>query len=339
MTSNQISERSNNFNLLRFFFASLVIVSHAPELKFGDRTQETLSGLFGTISFGELAVQGFFILSGFLIVKSWQEKPKVLHYLVSRTLRIYPGFIACSFFCAFILGPFYGAQNYLEVFELKKFLKGLVGLSPPIIPKVFENSHYPDINGAMWSISYEFKCYLLVMATGLLSLRTTRIFWPSLFIISAAIYFSNSIQKVEFWLYVYVRCAMAFASGACFYLYRDKIVWNKTLALVTACLTSLFLFSKALVEPALCIFFGYLVLYVAVHSRPLFNFNMWPDISYGVYLYAWPINKVLLWHYPTLDTGMLILAVFGLSVAFGTVSWYAIEKPSLKLKKFFYHQR
>lgn len=89
-------DHENNFNLLRFIFASLVIVSHAPELRDGNKTNEILTQIFGTITFGQLAVDSFFIISGFLIVKSWNDKPIFTSFLLNRILRIYPGFI-CFF--------------------------------------------------------------------------------------------------------------------------------------------------------------------------------------------------------------------------------------------------
>jgi peptidoglycan/LPS O-acetylase OafA/YrhL len=87
----QPRDKNNNFNALRFWFASLVILSHAPELQDGDRRHELLTQIFGTISFGEMAVQSFLLISGYLIVKSWQERPQVAVFLTHRILRIYPG--------------------------------------------------------------------------------------------------------------------------------------------------------------------------------------------------------------------------------------------------------
>jgi peptidoglycan/LPS O-acetylase OafA/YrhL len=84
--------RANNFSVLRILFATLVILSHSTELIDGNRSSETLTRLFGTISFGVLAVDGFFIVSGYLITKSYLSSEPI-SYLVKRTLRIYPGFI------------------------------------------------------------------------------------------------------------------------------------------------------------------------------------------------------------------------------------------------------
>ena len=120
---------SNNFNLLRFIFASLVIFSHVPELRDGNRSNEILTRVFGTISFGEMAVDSFFILSGFLIVKSWQDGKCVARFLISRILRIYPGFLFASLICAFIIGPIYGYGDYFHNFEPLKFIRNLVKLN------------------------------------------------------------------------------------------------------------------------------------------------------------------------------------------------------------------
>ena len=137
------AQHGNNFNLLRFLFAALVIVSHAPELQDGDRSNELLSRLFGSISFGDLAVDSFFILSGFLIVKSWVSQPRVGCFLASRLLRIYPGFIAASLFCAFVVGPLYGGADYFQQFWWGGFVSGLARLELVVTNPVFAGTAYP----------------------------------------------------------------------------------------------------------------------------------------------------------------------------------------------------
>lgn len=99
------ANRNNNFNFLRLLFASLVIVSHAPELRDGNRSREILTRIFGSISFGELAVDGFFLLSGYLIVQSWHHGPELGSFFSKRIRRIYPAFIIASLFCIAVVVP------------------------------------------------------------------------------------------------------------------------------------------------------------------------------------------------------------------------------------------
>src|SRR5690349_3903397 len=89
----------NGFGALRLIFASLVIVSHTPEIIDGDRRNEILTNVFGTISFGELAVFGFFIVSGYLITSSYLSSRSPIDYLLRRVARIYPGFIIAFLIC------------------------------------------------------------------------------------------------------------------------------------------------------------------------------------------------------------------------------------------------
>lgn len=327
--------KSNNFNLLRFIFASLVIVSHAHELRDGNRSNEILTRIFGSISFGDLAVDCFFILSGYLISKSWIERPSVWAFFSSRVLRIYPGFIVASLFCAFLVGPIYGAFDYFQSFNPMSYLGSVGKLKSPAIPPVFQGSHYPVVNGAMWSISYEFVCYMLVLVCGIVGVFKRSYLFLALAIFCTIAHVATRLGLIPDSFDKIFRCVMAFSFGGCFYIYRQKIVWNRYFAIVAVIITSVLLFSKPLAEPALCIFFGYAILYFAYHASLFHGFNRVPDISYGIYLYAWPINKIILSYSPAMNAYLSMVLVFVLSACCGVLSWYLIEKPSLKVKAIF----
>ena len=101
---------SNNFGALRLLFAVLVILSHSSELVDGNPSREILTRIFGTLTFGTFAVDGFFLISGYLVTKSFQGSRSAGEYALKRVLRIYPGYVVAYLLCVFALGPFVGGQ-------------------------------------------------------------------------------------------------------------------------------------------------------------------------------------------------------------------------------------
>lgn len=107
--------RNNNFNLLRFIAASLVVFSHSYSLT-GFGAHEPLTLLFPQgLSFGSLAVNLFFILSGFLIVKSWHDRGDLVIFLYARIIRIYPALFLSVIFCAFFIGPVFTELHLIKL--------------------------------------------------------------------------------------------------------------------------------------------------------------------------------------------------------------------------------
>lgn len=331
----------NNFNLLRLLLALLVLLSHAPELQDGDRHRELLTQLFHTLSFGELAVDGFFLLSGYLIVQSWDLDPVPLQFLRKRVLRIYPGFIVASLVCVYIVAPLGAdAARYFRELSTATVALCLAILHGPITPPVFEGLPEPQVNGSMWTIMREFACYLAVMMLGLSGGIRRRGVWLALTVTGFAAYLYASFGLPVPFAPLgqllndpILRLGSLFFAGGCFYLYRDCYRFTRRGALVSAVVLLALMFSRRYAELGLATFGGYLLFYFAF--RPMWlteSFNRLPDISYGVYLYGWPVQTLLVAYLPPLSPwlklGLACLIVLPLSV----LSCYLVEQPLLKLK-------
>jgi peptidoglycan/LPS O-acetylase OafA/YrhL len=334
---------TNNLGALRLVFAVLVILAHSPELIDGDRSREILTRIFGTLSVGELAVDGFFLISGYLITKSFQESRSTREYLLKRVLRIYPGYLAAYLLCILVLGPFVGAQ--LANLSATRVVEEILTLHGPGIP-AFPESPHPVLNGAMWTIAYEFRCYLLVMAAGLLGLLSKRAIvalLASLLLLLSAIHpniwgwVPAPVEALLGQPNVFARFTGVFGCGTLFYLYRDRIRLDGVFALATGCGLIALMFLPALAEAAVAILGGYLLFWFAfkVKSPAIASIGSDVDISYGVYLYAWPVQKLLIWSIPGISPWLVFVEATAIAGSLALVSWWLIEKPALAFKKIF----
>jgi peptidoglycan/LPS O-acetylase OafA/YrhL len=333
----------NNFTFLRLILTVLVLLSHSSELIDGNRNREILFQIFHTISFGDLAVNGFFLLSGYLIVQSWQRSPELFSFLKKRILRIYPGFIAASLVCAFVVGPL-GAHfpDYFTNLNVIDFLKEMFLLKPPALPPVFVGQPYPHVNYAMWTIAYEFRCYLFVALFGLIGIVNQRRLWLifSIFVLILSVFPSIS-DKIYFrGSYIllgdpsdFIRFLSYFSAGGCFYLFRNQIRYTRHWVIVISPFVVLSLFESHILQIILPTLGAYIFFWLSfLHLPPLQNFGKLSDISYGVYLYGWPTQKLFFWYFPTISPWLVFVLTCSISFACGLLSWHLVERPLLKLK-------
>src|ERR1700722_3201395 len=219
--------RDNNLGFLRLVFAILVIFSHSSELVDGNRDHELLTRLFGTISAGDLAVDGFFLISGYLITQSFLNSRSPANYLSKRVLRIYPGFLVAYLICIIIAPLVGGALHPAAIFKA-------FALKAPQVEGVFPGTNVPVLNQPMWTIAYEFRCYLLVPALGFIGFYSRRRILAActlLLIMVAALRpdLTWVPHKVEILIggpEHAIRFTALFACGTMFYLYRDRIVYR-----------------------------------------------------------------------------------------------------------------
>lgn len=334
--------RNNNFNFLRLLFAALVLVAHAPELRYGDRRHELLTRAFGSISFGELAVNGFFLLSGYLIIASWVRDPSLRAFADKRVRRIVPGFLVAFLVSVLVLGPL-GATNLATYFTSLNYpllARLAMQLRPPEVSDIFVGRPYPVLNSAMWSIAYEFRCYAIVAVLGLLGSDRQRIIWPALFLATAGLLLvPDLVGKVKFpgsWQLIgdpvfFVRLFTFFSAGACFRLFQSVIRLKEKWAALATLAVLIALFYPPVVNLVLATAGAYALFWLVFVQIPsLAIFQRLDDVSYGLYLYGWPIQKLLDWYFPTTSLWLLAPVAFIICSTLGYASWRLVESPWLQ---------
>ena len=338
----------NNFDFCRFWLAVLVIFSHAYALTEGDERNEPLDLMTrGQLSSGALAVGCFFSISGFLITHSWLRSSSAMSYLWKRVLRIYPGFIVAVLIGCFIVAPLASDHFAIKTRELVTLPIYLLALRPTEPAGVFANNPLPGaINGSLWTIPYEFKCYLAVMLAGVLGvLGTRRAFVAGFMVVTCIVslvypwYAIPALDRGAFAAIVgiasnWVRIFPYFVSGMTFYLYRDLIPYTRTSVLTVLAIVVV----ASQLPPAGNLLFPvgitYLLFWFCFHA-PL-HIDHWAkygDFSYGIYLYAFPIKQFIVMKNQGITPLTLFAVATPLSIAAGVLSWHLVEKRFLKMKR------
>jgi peptidoglycan/LPS O-acetylase OafA/YrhL len=336
---------NNNFNLLRLLLALSVLLTHSIDLVDGDDRREPIVRLFHTVTLGAIAVDGFFLLSGFLIVQSWLRSPNVYGFFKKRVLRIYPAFIVASLVCGAIVGPLGSgnAHTYFHDIHWRGLISGAFLLSVPIVPPVFPGTNYAAVNGAMWTIGYEFRCYALVALLGIFGVVRRRYLWLALSIVALTLclfpdtvaqFPTRHISFITLRPESMVRFIAFFGVGGCAFVFRTHIHFKLWLLAIAAILLTAALFTMPTAQLGLATCGAYLLFWIAYADVSVLRvLRTLPDMSYGTYLYGWPIQKLLLWYFPKLNPWALFGLTCVLALGCGFVSWHLVEKPFMRLKR------
>jgi peptidoglycan/LPS O-acetylase OafA/YrhL len=335
------SRFNNNFDFLRFFGAVLVIFSHCYPLLFGiNPNREPFVPLnYSGINLGDIGVIIFFVISGYLITLSWKRDPFIRNFFVKRILRIYPGFIVVVLGASFILGPIVTNLTifeYFKNFNYVKFLYNFLLLSQVNLPGVFQNNPFPNsVNGSLWILIWEFKMYILTALLGFFSLLNKKVM-TLLIIFYALVWYpwqmklffvdNNILNNIlsPFPLYFLIGSFLAL---------RDKKTYDYRIAILLLIFWILTLKSIIFV-PLTFIALPYIILTIAYSKIPLINkFGIFGDFSYGLYIFAFPIQQMIVMIAETsLTIFTFFISSFFITFGFAIASWRMIESKALKLK-------
>jgi peptidoglycan/LPS O-acetylase OafA/YrhL len=341
LTLGDLDFHSNSIGFLRFLFAATVVWSHAfPLGGFGADPLYRLNSSGPTT--GLLAVGGFFVLSGFLITRSFETVSSVGRFIWHRFLRIFPAFWVCLVVTAFGLAPLAFAYQhgtlhryFAEVPAPWSYVtsNSLLAIYQQRIGTVFARVPSPfDTNLSLWTLSPEFFCYVCVAALGIVGVVRRA---PGAVAVVALLLFAGYAALLwhygNIYLIAWEALFVYFAFGAFAYLNRDRIPitpWIAALCFATLLATLTTEAFAYIVIP--CI--AYLTLFGAM-CLPLRGFDRCVDVSYGLYIYAFPVQQLLAM-YGLTKYGFTpyFLCALAIALALAAVSWFTIEKPSLSLK-------
>lgn len=346
--SAQLSKK-NSFDFLRFVFAVSVIFSHSFSLTKGANLVQPFTLAVRIYkSFGEVAVTSFFVLSGFLIARSWLQKPDIFSFFKKRVLRISPGIIVVTLVTILVLG-FFSTLPYQEYIVHRQTIRYLLNFFLyPVhynLPGIFQNNPFVyTVNGSLWSLAYEWTCYIMLAVLGRIGFLSVQRHTLLFTYLGIGFLYYLGVGKSTVILFTinistFFSLALFFLAGTLFYRYADRITFRKRYALPCGVIfLSLLLypplsFVYAFVAP---IVLAYVLFFISYNTPYLNSFAVKTgDLSYGLYIYAFPVQQLIIsLSNNSLSVSALFAYSFLISFVLAYFSWHLVEKRFLKKRLF-----
>ena len=335
------SSQANNFDVIRFVAATLVIFSHAYAVS-GYPNNEPLSGATGFIGFGSLAVEIFFLVSGYLITRSLMHRDNLIDFTEARVLRIFPALIVCCAVSALVLGPLITTLPIAEYLGHRQTGDYLLKSSSLIsvqwfLPGVFESNILKGVvNGSLWTLPVEFKMYVVMLGLGILvyAIERYRVALLTMLIGGYLIFLfaTQSAQLANHHSADSKPLIAFFLIGAVVYLNRQYVFISTTVALALWVALLLMRGTQAAV-PLYYVATAYSLLAIAFDTTfQLHRFAKYGDFSYGLYLYGFPVKQAIVVFVGAMTPGTLFMIAFPITLLLAWLSWRYVEAPSLRKK-------
>jgi peptidoglycan/LPS O-acetylase OafA/YrhL len=335
---------NNNFDALRLIAALLVIVGHSFELL---AKPDPLQLFLGTESLGGVGVVMFFVMSGYLVTLSLLRTPSLSEFLWRRALRIIPALWVLIAFSVLVWGAVvtrFDLPTYYTSPTTHDYLIAMFFRVRDTLPGTFENNPLQQgFNGSLWTLPLEVRCYLLLALGALFEKRFVRpllVLLVGLYVAAVFVHFYRGVFRVRAFSldsYLFIKLVGPFLLGSVIALWGQPrwcnvwigvalcallVVWKKTTPETPSVFWLLFVFAVA-----------YLALSLALNTHgALEKITQRGDFSYGLYLYAFPIQQSLIAYFPAISPLILIAATTACAGGCAWLSWRYVESPMLEEK-------
>lgn len=326
----------NNFNLIRLMLAGMVVAYHVVVLSGG----QNAAGAPALSVAAQLGVQGFFVVSGYLVWESLERSASIRVYAEKRARRLVPAYVTVVLLCA-ICGLAISAEAREDLAGVARYIGwNLVFLNSlsPTLPGVFAHNPFPEVNGALWTLKIEVMFYLIlpVLAWIVRKAGTTR--W----IVFLLIYVTAEAWRIGLSRYggeQPIVDALArqlpgqmsfFVTGIALACWRDRVRWRPVLPATGLILTALSIALPA-AEPVRALGLGITVIWLSVGIIRLPDAARFGDISYGLYIVHFPIIQALIALGLFADNWVAGAATsVAASILAALLLWRFVEKPALR---------
>ena len=331
-------KHNNCFDFLRYFFAFSLILVHFCTL--------TETEQFWFIS-GQMRVKAFFTITGFLVVYSFIRRGSLKIYIEKRVRRIIPAYVTTIIIC-FLVGFLYSDKSIHEYFLSVQSAKYLIAnfsflnFIEPCLPGLFEsNPVETSVNGSLWSMKFEVLFYILVPIIIWL-IRKYRKSTILIVIFSLNVIFHGTLDYLEYQTGKEIfhtinnsspTTMIYFFSGTLILLYFDWF-YKHIIPILTACLIFFIILTINNLDPLYYvepIFFSAIIIGIAYFVKQLNFLQKYDNISYGLYLYHYPVIQVLVqYKLHEYNIYLAFIMTLTITITLAIISWYIIEKPILK---------
>lgn len=325
----------NSFDFLRFFFAFTIFLSHLSELS----TSDSLLFLSNFTNAG-IAVKGFFVISGFLVAKSYTNTPSLKNYFIKRAKRILPAYIFVILFATVFLSlisnyNFYDYFTALSTYQYVGWNLIFLNFVHPCLPGVFDNNILCAVNGSLWTLKVEegFYVVLPIIFYFITKFKKPFIVLLSIYVLSVSyfylfqFYFNKPLLAKQLPGYL-----SYFVVGIFLFLNFSFLIKNKLKIVIIASsillLSNYFSSNTNIFYPAAL---GSLVI-AAAYSLPfLNNFGKYGDFTYGLYIFHFPIIQLFKQYdlFEKYNPFLMSFFILVITLLFALFSWFFIEKRFL----------
>ena len=330
MLSDYQNCKKNNFTTLRFTLAIAVLIGHSYPIT-GNGSDPLSIIMLPHEWIGSLAVNGFFSISGYLVTSSLSKRGP-FRFIIARFLRLYPAVIVYSLIAIFFFGPLGTNLSPLKYFQSTpwKYLHNATLWEwTQNLPHVFQtNPLAGSTNGSTWTLPVELRCYITIFVLGFFGIFDSRLRanvallsililvflkYPAIPLFDSHLNFSTPLTY--------------FLLGSLAWINRMSIPidWRYTIFAFFMIFFTCHIGYSHYVLPLLLTY----VFLSAVYLTPFLNLDRYGDISYGIYIYAWPIQQLVWTHGQSGYTNALISSIIVIPIAF--LSWKYVEKPALSI--------
>ena len=324
---------ANNFDVLRLIAAVAVFISHSVPLSYPayeHRPEFLIVTSNGQATLGSVSLTIFFVISGYLVTQSYDRRRNARIFLMGRALRILPALAVMLFLTVFVFAPLVSTLPFQDYFlDHQTYRYFLTNISlvdfAARLPGVFTDNPFPAaVNGSLWTLPFEVRCYAAVLLLGSLRLLNRA---TTLALVACG------CLLIRLWMFMpVVEYYTCFAAGAA--LHFCNLPRSRAAAAICAALLLAALVTGGfrIVGSTLG---AYLIIYLATAPAPrLLDTGKLGDLSYGIYIWAFPIQQWVASLLAERSTWYLNLLVsLPLVCVASLLSWHLVEAPMLRLKR------